>query len=143
MTRPPRRGKWPTVVALVPAFVVALVVSGLMILPFGIAEPGQPHGFGPLAVDWALGELAWTLWTFVRRRHDDVLAGPRFVAFVIVIAGIAIGSAAGIRLSDLRHYNKAAWTMGIIVTLGCRAGRYWLRQGARAPIATVPADTRA
>ena len=119
--------------ALLPALFVAFLAASWMLIPFGIAEPGQPDGLGPFAVMWTLGELAWTLWTFARRRHDDVLAGPRSVAFVIVTAGIALGSASGIRLSELREYDKAAWMLAIVVTLGCRAGRYWLKQGARAP----------
>ena len=123
--------------ALVPALLVALFVSAWMLIPFGIAEPGHPHGFGWLAVHWAVGELAWTLWTFARRRHDDVLGGPRLVALVIVMAGIALGSASGIRLSELRQYNNAAWMMAIIVTLGCRAGRYWLKQGAKARVSAT------
>lgn len=122
--------RWLVVAALALEVFAAFVVSAILFLPFGIAEPGQPDGMGPLVLVWSVAELLWSLWSFARPRFRFVRPGPRLGALAIVTMGIVVGSVAGLKLSDGRAWNAACYAMAVANIVGCQFGRYFLRTGA-------------
>ncbi len=112
------------------AMLVHLWVCAVLVLPFGMAEPGQPHGWGPLAVFWAIGESCWTWWKFARGRSDAIPTSTRLMAAAAAFLILLVGDASAMGLSDSNKWDAAAWVGGLVAIAGCRASRYLLRSSS-------------
>jgi len=114
------------VALLVLETLVSFGLWAFLALPFGIAEPGQPHGLGPEAMFWGVGEMAWTTWKFIRRRREKIAGRVRWAAFAIVSVFLAAALYIGPYLQNRREYNAGAWAAAVLVIAGSWIGRYYL-----------------
>lgn len=106
-----------------------VVASTFLMLPFLIAEPGQPTGWFLPAVLWSVGEAIWTWWVLVR--GDAPVPSHRWQAAVLQLLGLFLANQAGMRLLD----ERATWEAGLAVAgiagvAVSRAARYWMRRPA-------------
>lgn len=119
-------------VVLTLALVAAVGVALLLMIPYGIAEPGQPHGWGPEALLWSIGECAWTWWVYVRRTPPAPPPARRWQAVAVVVALVVVGATIGLRLQARSAWEASAWVAALATTAGCRLGRWRLRADAAA-----------
>ena len=106
-----------------------VMASMFILVPFSMAEPGQPDGWFFPAVLWSVGEAIWTWWVLVRR--DAPVPSHRWQAAVLLPVGLFLANLAGIRLLDQRATWEASLAVaGFAGVAVCRAARYWMRQPA-------------
>jgi len=106
-----------------------VVASMFLMVPFLIAEPGQPTGWFLPAVLWSLAESMWTWWVLVRRGAP--VPSHRWQAAALLLAGLFLANLTGFSLLD----ERATWEAGLAVAgiggvVVSRAARYWMRQPA-------------
>src|SRR3954471_23166070 len=95
---------WRTVLVVSVGLLAYLMVTAILWLPFGMAEPGQPHGLGGLGLLWAFGEWCRTWWVFVRRRAVPVSTSQRRQALTIVLLASGVAAWAGLSLQGRSAY---------------------------------------
>lgn len=114
--------------------VVALAAGVLwlvLILPYGIAEPGSPDGDGFFAAMWLCVEVPWAWWAFVRRIYDrEITPGRRAIAVAVAAVSVAMAFAIREHYEGEREWDTAAWAGGIVAIVGFRASRYILTRRA-------------
>src|SRR3954471_5694092 len=96
---------WRTVLVVSVGLLAYLMVSAVLFLPFGMAEPGQPHGLGGLGLLWAFGEWCRTWWVFVRRRQVAASASQRRQALAIVLVTSGVAAWWGLSLQGRSAYE--------------------------------------
>jgi len=106
-----------------------VMASMFILVPFSMAEPGQPDGWFFPAVLWSVGEAIWTWWVLVRR--DAPVPSHRWQAAALLMVGLFVANLAGFRLQDERATWEASLAVagvgGIAVS---RAARFWMRRPA-------------
>jgi hypothetical protein len=130
--------KWAALALLTLNWLVYFVVGTILLIPFGIAEPGHPHGDHWLAILWGFGESTWTWWVFARRKYDQEISNRgRWLALAVVIGFTVIAAAwalpiamagKGSRLESGRNrWETSALIGALVMVAGCWAGRTCLR----------------
>ena len=106
-----------------------VMASMFLLVPFSMAEPGQPTGWFFPAVFWSVGEAIWSWWVLVRR--DAPVPPHRWQAAALLMIGLFVADLAGIRLLDRRATWEASLAVaGIAGIAVSRAARYWMRRPA-------------
>ena len=112
-------------------WVVYFLLTSLLILPYGLGEPGGPKNTPEFLLVWPPVELAWT-WVAFARRPRTALEGffrvvrPR--ALFTVVAAALGGGISGLLLILNTFYVAGPIISAGITTTGCWMGRYHLRQ---------------
>ena len=111
---------------------VYLLLTGVLLIPYGMAEPGQPDGAPALLLVWPPLELAWTARAFARRPRkalEGFFRAERPRAVSTVVATALVGGIAGFFLiyyNDL--YVAGPIVSAAITSAGCWMARFHLRR---------------
>ena len=106
-----------------------VLASMALMVPFSMAEPGQPDGWFIPAVFWSVGEAMWTWWVLVRR--DAPLPSHRWQAAALLLVGLFLADLAGFSLLDKRATWEASLAVaGITGIAVSRVARHWMRRPA-------------
>jgi hypothetical protein len=107
-----------------------LLLTGILLFPYGMAEPGQPKNTPAVLLMWPPVELAWAWVAFARRPRKALEGFFRVVRppalFTIAIAAFA-GGTAGLWMVSNAFYVAAPITSAGITTTGCWMARLHLR----------------
>ena len=106
------------------------LLTSILIIPYGMAEPGQPDGPTLPLLIWSLVELTWTWVAFARRPRKALegffrVARPR--ALVTVAAAALAGGVGGLFLVLNTFYVAGPVVSAGLTTAGCWMGRFHLR----------------